>query len=167
MTKQVIFSHGKESGPWGTKIKRLATCAEQLGFSVESIDYTDTFDPDIRADRLCEHLKNADPEKTILVGSSMGGYVTLQAARTFNARGLFVLAPAIYIPGYEHKAPQQPLRNLHIVHGWGDDIIPVDHSIRFAREQDCALHLVRDDHRLVDSLDSIELWFTAFLRQCL
>lgn len=166
MSMQVIFSHGKESGPWGTKIKRLAAIAENLGFTVHSIDYTDTMDPDLRAERLSEYLLGLDPAKTILVGSSMGGYVTLQAANGFNACGLFVLAPAIYMPGYEHKAPKNTLRNLNIVHGWNDDIIPVEHSIRFAREQCCTLHLVNDDHRLVDTLDSTEAWFSDFLRQC-
>ena len=36
---KIIFSHGKESGPWGTKIKRLANVAKRLNCSVESIDY--------------------------------------------------------------------------------------------------------------------------------
>lgn len=29
----VIFNHGKESGPWGTKIKVLAKTAEALGLA--------------------------------------------------------------------------------------------------------------------------------------
>jgi len=37
----VIFSHGKESGPWGSKITTMSKVAEQLGFRVESIDYQD------------------------------------------------------------------------------------------------------------------------------
>ena len=49
---KVYFSHGKESGPWGTKIKRLAVIAEERGCAVESVDYTDTMDPDLRVERL-------------------------------------------------------------------------------------------------------------------
>ena len=36
-TGVVYFSHGKESGPWGDKIKRLAQVAEAKGFVVYSI----------------------------------------------------------------------------------------------------------------------------------
>ena len=37
---KIYFAHGKESGPWGSKIKRLAGIAKDLGCAVESIDYT-------------------------------------------------------------------------------------------------------------------------------
>jgi hypothetical protein len=56
---KVIFSHGKESGPWGSKIKRLAATAEALNFSVD------------RNDKLCEYLADEN-EPFVLVGSSMG-----------------------------------------------------------------------------------------------
>lgn len=160
----VIFSHGKESGPWGSKIQRLADSARQLGHAVESIDYTDTMDADTRSQRLVDYLQRESVQQPILVGSSMGGYVALQAAMRVEISACFVLAPAIYMPGYEHKAPVHPLPNLEIVHGWKDDIIPVEHSVRFAQEQACTLHLVNDDHRLIASLDSIEQYFVTFLR---
>lgn len=162
---QVIFSHGKESGPWGTKIKRLAATAQALGFAVDSIDYSDSMDPDVRVQRLHQHLHGEDLSKVILVGSSMGGYVTLQAAKHHKVLGVFVLAPAIFMPGYEDKAPTARLDNLTVVHGWHDDIIPVEHSIRFAQAQSCALHLVDDDHRLITSLDAIDGWFRNYLEQ--
>ena len=38
-TKTVCFSHGQESGPWGTKITLLAEVARELGWTVESLDY--------------------------------------------------------------------------------------------------------------------------------
>ena len=34
----VIFSHGQESGPWGTKIKAMAAMVKELGCSADSID---------------------------------------------------------------------------------------------------------------------------------
>lgn len=163
--RTAIFSHGKESGPWGSKIKRLAEVARRFNLDVESINYSDTMDPDIRARRLLDNLQGKKAEDCILVGSSMGGYVTLQAAKEVPVAASFVLAPAIYMPGYEDRAPQQQLQNLAIVHGWKDEIIPVEHSIRFAREQQCTLHLVDDDHRLISSLPQIENWFSAFLNQ--
>ena len=43
---KVYFSHGQESGPWGSKIKRLAAIAKEHDCEVDSVDYTDTKDPD-------------------------------------------------------------------------------------------------------------------------
>ncbi len=70
---KVIFSHGKESGPWGSKIKAMADLAESKGCEVDSIDYTDLVDePDARAERLIAVLQQ-ETGPVILVGSSMGG----------------------------------------------------------------------------------------------
>lgn len=163
----VVFSHGKESGPWGTKIRQLSDTAETLGCRVDSLDYRHTVDPDQRVVQLTDYLQDKTPAQTVLVGSSMGGYVTLQAAKNFAAAGVFVLAPAIYMPGYEHTAPRVRIPNLAMVHGWQDDIIPVEHSIRFATDQRCTLHLVDDDHRLIHSLDTLDAWFRHYLQDLL
>lgn len=163
----VIFSHGKESGPWGTKIRQLAETAQALGCRVDSLDYRNTMDPDQRVAQLTAYLRDQPPAQTVLVGSSMGGYVTLQAAKNFAAAGVFVLAPAIYMPGYEHTAPQDTIDNLAIIHGWRDDVIPVEHSIRFATTQRCTLHVVDDDHRLIDRLVTIDAWFRHYLENLL
>ncbi len=52
MQTLVLFAHGKESGPWGSKIKHLAAIAERLGAQVLSPDYGDLPDPDARVARL-------------------------------------------------------------------------------------------------------------------
>ncbi|MGH8540495.1 MAG: alpha/beta hydrolase, partial [Stenotrophobium sp.] len=38
----VCFAHGKESGPWGTKITHLAEVARGHGYEVMSPDYSHT-----------------------------------------------------------------------------------------------------------------------------
>jgi len=48
----IYFSHGKESGPWGTKIRRLAAVARRVGWQVTSPDYTATHNPDARVQLL-------------------------------------------------------------------------------------------------------------------
>ena len=48
----VCFAHGKESGPWGLKITRLADVARQQGFEVMSPDYRQTQNPDERVEML-------------------------------------------------------------------------------------------------------------------
>ncbi len=100
---KVYFSHGKESGPWGTKIKRLAKLSEGMGCAVESVDYTDLMDPDLRVERLLEVLTKKD-DSFLLVGSSMGGYVSLVASESVNATAVFLMAPALYIPSLNGRS---------------------------------------------------------------
>ena len=159
---KVYFSHGKESGPWGTKIKRLAPVAEDFGYQIESVDYTDTMDPEQRASRLTALLAEA-PDEVVLVGSSMGGYVSAVAASEHWVKGIFLMAPALYIPGWQQQDYHPRCGRLEIVHGWSDSVIPPEHSLRFARNIDCSLHLISGDHALNHSLDEIDALFRRFL----
>ena len=162
----VYFNHGKESGPWGSKIKRLAEIAKQKGFAVESPDYRDLPDADPRVERLLAS-EAAQAERLILVGSSMGGCVATVASAVLKPRGLFLMAPAFYIPGYGEQNPVPHAPVVTIVHGWSDDVIPVEHSIRFARQFSTAtrleLHIIQDDHRLSAELDYVAILFAEFL----
>jgi len=159
---KVIFSHGKESGPWGSKITAMAELAKSLGFSVDSIDYSDTMDPDVRANRLSKILQK-ETEPIVLVGSSMGGYVSVVAAGAHEVEGVFVLAPALYIPGFKEQTYAPKTKRVEIVHGWSDEIVPHELSIRYARESDTTLHLIEGDHRLNDSLGEVLRLFESFL----
>ena len=161
---KVCFSHGKESGPWGTKIKRLAKIAENMACGVESIDYTDTMNPDLRVERLLGVLAN-EKDEFILVGSSMGGYVSLVASQELHAEAIFLMAPALYIPGYERQEYRSRCSHIEIVHGWSDDVIPAENSIRYAKEADCTLHLISGDHPLNSSLEVVAGLFERFLEQ--
>jgi pimeloyl-ACP methyl ester carboxylesterase len=158
----VVFSHGKESGPWGSKITAMAAVVRDFGVAVESIDYRGLDDPSARVNKLCEagaELK----EPMVLVGSSMGGHVSAAAAKQLKPRGLFLLAPAFYMAGYEEYTPQEVGCPTAIVHGWHDDIVPVENSIRWAREHQAALHLLNSNHRLEDQIDAICTLLRAFL----
>lgn len=158
---KIYFSHGKESGPWGSKIKRLANIAQDQGFCVESIDYSDILDPDLRVERLLKRVENIE-EDILLVGSSMGGYVSLVASEQAPVKGLFLLAPALFMKGYKKQIYQRSAK-VEIVHGWSDDIIPAEHSIKFAKNSDCSLHLISGDHRLNSSIEVVEKLFSQFL----
>lgn len=162
---KILFSHGKESGPWGTKISHLAQIAREQDIELDSIDYTDTMDPDERAARLVKIIQSQPKEHFILVGSSMGGYVSMVAAEQPNVVALFLMAPALYIPGYQvHQYKPSP-SCIHIVHGWEDEIIPHELSIRFARESECSLHLIDGDHMLNSSLHDVDRLFRLFLAE--
>ena len=160
----VYFSHGQESGPWGTKIRAMAETAKGMGCRVESIDYQGIADPTERVDKLISACAGVT-EPLLLVGSSMGGHVATAAAGTVGAAGLFVLAPAYYMPGYEELTPGAPDIPIVIVHGWRDDIVPVENSIRYARDCLATLHLLDGDHRLTDNIAEINVYLEQFIRR--
>lgn len=165
MSAHVIFNHGKESGPWGTKITALAKVAEALNCTVESVDYRTDLDVEQRVARLNQVLQKRPGQQVFLVGSSMGGYVATVAASNNPCTGLFLMAPAFYLGGYadlDHLTLDCP---VDIVHGWQDEVVPVANSWRFAHQRQLNLHLLNDDHRLVASLaQSIELFKQSLTR---
>ncbi len=165
-TANVVFSHGQESGPWGTKISALAETAKATGARVDSIDYRGIADPTARTDKLIAVLKEqAGP--LVLVGSSMGGHVAASAALALQPAGVFLLAPAFYMPGFEGLTPAPADCPMSIVHGWKDTVVPPQNSVRFAEVAHCDLHLIDSDHRLTDALDKINVLFEAFLKKVL
>ena len=162
MPGTIYFAHGKESGPWGSKILALASVAQERGFEIESPDYSDIVDPEARVAKLLSLAGNATPP-LILVGSSMGGYVSTVASATLRPAGLFLLAPAFYLPGYAEQDPIPGTDRVTVVHGWNDEVVPVDNAIRFARRHRAELHLLDSDHRLTSHLDALQKLFGFFL----
>ncbi|HMH26979.1 MAG TPA: alpha/beta fold hydrolase [Steroidobacteraceae bacterium] len=150
----VVFSHGKESGPWGAKITAMAAVVRDLDLGLESVDYRGMDDPAQRVEKLLSVGRELQGPMA-LVGSSMGGHVAAAAARHLDAAALFLLAPAFYMPGIEKYTPQNVTAPTAIVHGWHDEVVPVDNSIRWAREHRATLHLLDSDHRLEDQIGVI------------
>ena len=164
MTGAVYFNHGKESGPWGDKITRLAEVARGRGFEAQSLDYQGVGDASARVDKLlASDARAAHP--LILAGSSMGSYVAAVASASLRPRGLFLLAPAFYLPDFAIQEPIPRAEAVTLVHGWNDELIPFSHSIRYADKFKATLHLVDSDHRLSSQLPLIASLFDAFLAQ--
>lgn len=160
---RVIFSHGLGGEPWGAKIMAMADVAQAMGCAVESVDYRDTDDPMLRVERLQQFASRFDAPP-ILVGSSLGGHVAAACSVALRARGLFLLAPAFYMPGYEQHTPVPAACPISIVHGWHDDIVPVANSIRYAREHRATLQVVDGDHRLLAHIPQITNYWRMFLQ---
>lgn len=158
----VRFVHGKEGIPWGRKIVQLAEVAKQHGCMVESPDHTQIPNPDQRARSLAEQQT---PEQLILVGSSMGAYAATVASASLRPCGLFLLAPAVYLPGYADQDPKPHRCPTVIIHGWQDSVVPVYNAIQFAQKHHLMLHLIDDDHRLIQSLPYLSSTFSWFLQQ--
>ena len=168
MSLHVIFSHGHLSSPQSNKIQVLAPLAEKRGCVVEAIDYRDLRDDPLgRIERLSQRLTELDTT-TLLVGSSLGGIVSMAAAERHSVAGLFLLAPALYL---EDRLPDRLVRDVYhpqcehiaLVHGWHDDIIPWQHSLRFAEASSASLHLVDAGHQLGECMSTISALFSDFL----
>jgi pimeloyl-ACP methyl ester carboxylesterase len=160
----VIFSHGSESGPVGTKINALALVAESMGYDWESIDYRGIADPTARVHHLIAQQREIWG-RPILVGSSLGAHVATAASARLNARSLFLMAPAFYMPGFESLTPLPHSCPITMVHGWQDEVVPVEHSIRYAKEHASTLICVQSDHRLSDQIQCLSDWFRWHLTQ--
>jgi pimeloyl-ACP methyl ester carboxylesterase len=162
-TPLVIFSHGLDGHPRGSKIVAMREVAHAHGYRSEALDYQG-MPPLERVDTLRTFGRTLDVAP-VLVGSSLGGHVAAAASAELKARGLFLLAPAFYMPGYEQYTPRPHSCPISILHGWRDDVVPVDSSLRFAREYHAQLTLIDADHRMLDVIDQITAHFELFLRQ--
>lgn len=161
--RTVVFSHGKDSGPWGKKITAMAHIVRDCGMAVESVDYRGLDDPAERTAKLI--TVSAHLDSPVLVGSSLGGHVSASATPRVRPAGLFLLAPAFYMAGYEAYTPQDVAAPTVIVHGWRDDIVPVHNSVRWAEEHRATLHILDSDHRLEDQIPAINELLREFLRR--
>jgi len=118
----VHFIHGKESGTSGGKIAALATVARSRQWNVASLNYSHTMHPTVRLEQLlraCADVRTA----LLVVGSSMGGWFAAEAAGRLDACGVFLLAPADFIPTYPTQDPHVPAGRTEIVHSWDDEVI--------------------------------------------
>lgn len=162
MRRTVVFSHGKDSSPHSRKIIALTETARGEGYEVLAVDYRGIDSPKARVTHLVDSCKDVQGD-LVLVGSSLGGYVSLVAAPTLHARGVFLMAPAIYfdqLPPLRERSIDCPFT---IVHGWRDDVVPYEDSLRLAREYRATLHLVDSDHHLYTHMRMIRYYFEHFL----
>ncbi|QGY38783.1 alpha/beta fold hydrolase [Pseudodesulfovibrio cashew] len=159
---RLIWCHGSLSEPWGAKSRYLAGVAETAGLEMDALDFRDLDDPDDRVERMVSHLEGSDVP-AILVGSSMGGYVAAAACSRLKIAGIFLLAPAFYLPGYATHVFNGLPKAVTVVHGWRDDVVPVENAIRFASLHRAELHVLDDGHRLAASTEALGVYFFNFL----
>ncbi|WP_346796613.1 YqiA/YcfP family alpha/beta fold hydrolase [Halomonas sp. Bachu 37] len=165
----VYLSHGLESGPGAFKVQTMKTLVEAHDECAAVVmDYRGMAEPEERLAHLLDTLasRHDDPARCIMVGSSLGGWVSAALSSTHPVLGCFLLAPAIGLPRYPQSCPRLQAEHSHIVHGWRDDVIPVDGVIDYARTQRLSLRLVDDDHRLHLSMPTILQDLGAFLDVC-
>lgn len=148
----IVFAHGLEGSPEGRKIQHLRC----HGFHVVA--------PDGRGLPLLARLEGLEEATrsggVVLAGSSYGGLAAAHLAFTYPERlvGLLLMAPALHrseppIADASQLRPPTGVRTI-VIHGTSDAVVPIEVSHRY-----CAfgatLIETEDDHRLIQSLDSI------------
>lgn len=164
---KILLSHGRGGSPNDKIIAHLAREGEKLGFDCERIDDHDTQNPETRAARLAARVGSLG-EPLVLAGFSMGGYTSVLAAeRCANVRGLFLVAPGLYLPRYRQHRYRTDLPEVEIVHGWDDEVVLYEHSLRFARDCNAPLHLLPGDHMLNGQIPALRAIFARYLQRFL
>lgn len=168
MRGQIILSHGSDSSPDATKVSALAALAESQGWRTQR--------PDYRSDDARGHAGSVAPRiarlratieacaaPPVLVGSSMGAFVSGLASLDAPVAGLFLLATPSEIPGYARPFDLRGDVPTLLIHGWRDDICPLAGVYAYAGRRRLPLLVLDDDHRLIDSMDTIAAQFRHFL----
>jgi predicted esterase len=158
----VVFVHGKETKPWGRKITALAEVAGARGCAVASPDFSDLPTAQARVDRLCG-MALPSHDELLLVGSSMGAYVVIVGSLVLDPRGLFVMAPPIGLPTYPVPRPRTQTKEICVVHGWRDRIVPLPAVIGFAECHRAELHVLDAEHDLHERIGQVAGLFDSFL----
>jgi alpha/beta superfamily hydrolase len=102
-------------------------------------------------------------DEVVLIGSSMGAYVATVASESIKPKGLFLLAPAFYLPGYRQTEFNPTAEAIRVFHGWQDDIVPPENVWRFCRTYSLRLNLYDTDHRMLSAMPQLLDEFERFL----
>jgi predicted alpha/beta-hydrolase family hydrolase len=168
MRGRIILSHGADSSPDATKVSALAALAGSLGW--------DTHRPDHRSDDARGLAGSVAPRiarlrasieacavPPVLVGSSLGAFAAGLASLEAPVAGLFLLAAPSGIPGYPRPLDLREGVPALLIHGWRDEVCPLDGVQAFAARRRLPLLVLDDDHRLTGSLEMIAAQFRHFL----
>lgn len=146
----VVFLHGLESGPSGSKVDYLRATYGTDNFSAANCRKVD--DLENRIEICLKHIR-AIGKPVFLVGSSFGGLVAALIATRHPelVTGMVLCAPALHRKQAEeidlHRAGP-----VTIIHGEQDDVVPIQESYDFCRKfQAVRMLVVKDDHRLSDN----------------
>lgn len=168
MRRQIVLSHGSDSSPEATKVSMLAMLAESLGWSTLRPDYraadarghAGSVAPRIARLRATIEALDAPP---LLVGSSMGAFVSGLVSLEVPVAGLLLLATPSEIPDCARKFNLRTDGPTVLIHGWRDDVCPLAGVLAFAAHRRLPLLVLDDDHRLGSSMDMIAAQFLHLL----
>ena len=158
-----VFANGRNGAQPTVKIAHLIEVAERCGYAVLVPDFSFSNDPRARIAHLLQ-LQPRASQSLVLIGASMGAYVSAMCCAALQPRALFLMAPALYLPDWDEEPEGIPAMTT-VVHGWRDDIVPAERGQRFAARHKAALHLLDSGHRLHDQLPMLGLLLDEFLQR--
>lgn len=153
----IVYCHGLQGHPLGKKC-----------FAIEQYHGQRIIAPDLRNLELDEQIAAAeeatrDFSEMTLIGSSFGGLVAALLYQYYSERfkNYLLLAPALHHERAQEidSVPEQGA----IIYGSEDDRIPFIPIRTFAHRFNLELIIVEDDHRLHQSLDTINLKIEEYL----
>lgn len=153
MTMKVVFFHGLEGGPHGSKYRTLVAHFPE----VMAPDCTGIRDVEERVALCLAHLRALGEPAAILVGSSLGGLVAALIASRHPelVAGLVLLAPAVHLTEAEEIEEFRCI--AYVLHGRDDEIVPLSKVRDFCERLKTPFHMVTmaDGHRLKGSHKTI------------
>ncbi|HET8898696.1 MAG TPA: alpha/beta family hydrolase [Rhodanobacteraceae bacterium] len=170
MRGTLILSHGFESGPDASKTVAMAAAAERRGWRCLRPDFRDLDRAGLaaavapRRQRLRQLAAGVDGP-LLLAGSSMGAFVSALVSCEVSCVGLFLLALPPGIPGCAQPFDAAAEVPLTLVHGFDDELCPLELVLACARQRQARLLLVPDGHRLAAHVDWVADQFGLFLDQ--
>ena len=148
MPERVLFIHGLEGSPLGSKARLLGEHFDAWTPAMDTKDF------EACVDRQALAIEEFRPD--VLVGSSFGGAVAV----ALLARGVWRGPTLLLAQAAIHYDPEACLPDdvpVWLVHGSRDTLLPLEHSRRLAATGDAErvrLIEVDDDHPLHDSVAS-------------
>lgn len=170
MRGHVVLSHGSNSGPDATKVSALAALAETMGWTALRPDYADD-DARGHASSVAPRVARlratieALPAPPVLIGSSMGAFVSALVSLDVAVAGLLLLATPSAIPDCTRTLDMRRGVPTLLVHGWRDEVCAVAAVQKFAARYRVPLLVLDDDHRLGSSVEVIGAQCRLFLDQ--
>lgn len=145
---RVLFIHGQEGSPQGSKARALAAAFDTRTPAMDTKDF------ETCVAQQAEAVRRFEPD--VVVGSSYGAAVAVALLQREQWDGpTLLLAEAAQRLGLRGRLP----RGMHIwmVHATGDDVVPVEDARKLARTGTqglVRLFEVEDDHALHDFVAS-------------
>ncbi len=163
-----VLSHGLESSPEATKVSALAEVAARRGWETLRPDYRDldAMGPEQAGPPRLQRLLSLLPEDRplLLGGSSFGAFISGRASLQRHLCGLFLIATPPGLPGDATHFVMAKGMPTMLVHGWQDELCPVEQAIGIAAEYAADLLVLPGDHRLSVYVTRIAEAFDGFLR---
>lgn len=179
--EKLFYIHGYQSSPDSNKGKLFK---EKL--NAAAIKYRDCKPEKIVISECLKRISYVIKNKSnvVLIGSSLGGFLAVEAALTHpNVKKLILLNPAIVPPSTDldkhDGVPRSILEDMKdkrlfenklkaditIFRGTEDDTIPDVWIIQFAKLQKAKIILLRDDHRFSRNLTKLPIIISNILNK--